>query len=154
MVVHVAELKVSINPSFVSSRIEVLERLGHVLVDMASVQIHQTQSSLTDRIVTIRRLFKVVERGRVVLRYRFRAFQVHLQDKNYSEMNGKQIQRSVYFSKECHGMCISCISSSEEIIESSLMILFDSTSALVMQLSQTELGFNITLFGLKLVVAD
>ena len=138
MAVHVAELKVSINPSLVSSRVEVLERLGHVLVDMAPVQIHQTQSSLTDRIVTIRRLFKVVERGRVVLRHRFLAFQVHLPDKNYSEINGKlKIQRSVYFSKECHGMCISCISSSEEIIESSLMILFHSTSALVVQLSQT-----------------
>ena len=83
MAVHVAELKVSINPSFVSSRVKVLERLGHVLVDMAPVQIHQTQSSLTDRIVTIRRLFKVVERGRVVLRHRFRAFQVHLQDKKF-----------------------------------------------------------------------
>ena len=57
-----------------------------------------------------------------------------------------------YLAEERHGVSIPSICCSQEIIQGSLMILFNSSTSLIMQLAQSQLCFYITFFCLKIPI--
>ena len=68
----------TIHPSFIGSGIEVLEGFSDVFIDVSTVQIHETQSGLTNRIIPFSRSFEILKGRSVVLRNCVAAFKVHL----------------------------------------------------------------------------